>query len=172
MKNIKYLSVFLVLGVLFVSCGEPKEKEWEKLYGYTIEDIAGTYSFSNVADAFDALTEGTYCHICNDAQISITASSSSIIQFSVDCPDAGFHKIFEGRPRMTDNDYTINLGSTALNNHPEYGLTAYVYENKQGDIRIHGNAQYIEWILVTNSYGQLEYKIKSKINYYFDVTKN
>lgn len=172
MKKFKYLSALLVLCALFVSCGEPKEKEWVKLFGYTTEDIAGTYSFSNVEDAFEALTEGTYCHICNDAQISITATSSSIIQFSVDCPDAGFHKIFEGRPRMTDNDYTINLGSTALNNHPEYGLTAYVYENKQGDIRIHGNAQYIEWILVTNSYGQLEYKIKSKINYYFDVIKN
>lgn len=172
MKNIKYLSVLLVLGFLFVSCEASKEKEWKKLYGYTNEDIVGAYSFSKVEDAFDALTEGTYCHICNDAQVTISASSASIIQFSVNCPNAGFHKVFEGRPRVNDDDYIINIGGTSLNNHPEYGLTAYVYENEQGDIRIHGYAQHIEWIIVVNSYGQEEYKIKSKTNYYFDVIKN
>ena len=173
MKHIKLLSMMFLLGVLFVACKEqPKDQEWSKFSGYTTEDIAGTYAFSNIADAFDGLIESQYCHICEDARITVTASSANIIQFEVNCPGAGFHKLFEGRPWTYDDDYIINIGGTSSNTHPEYGLTAYVYENEQGEVRLHGYAQYIEWVVIIDSYGQEEYKIKSKTNYYFDVIKN
>lgn len=173
MKHFKLLPVLVLIGVLFVACEEqPQESEWKKLKGYTCEDIAGTYSFSNITDAFDGLTPGKYCKICDDAQITISATSGSTIEFLVNCPTASFNRLFEGRPRVNDDDYLINIGATTMNNHPTYGLTAYVYENEQGDIRIHGYAQYIEWTIVVDSYGQEEYKINSKTNYYFDVIKN
>lgn len=171
MKRINLLLV-LLLGVLFAACEEQsQEKDWNKFSGYTTEDIAGTYAFSNIADAFEGLTEGKYCHICEDARISVTASSAKTIQCEVNCPNAGFHRVFEGKPRVTDDDYIINLGGTSMNTHPEYGLTAYVYENEQGDVRFHGYAQKIEWTIIVDDYGQEEYKIKSKTNYYFDVIK-
>ena len=68
MKNIKYLSVLLILSFFFVSCEkQPQENEWKKYYGYTNEEIVGSYSFSDVNDAFEGLTENSYCHICEDA---------------------------------------------------------------------------------------------------------
>lgn len=173
MKNIKSLLVLLMLGLFFVSCEkQPQDSEWEKYYGYTAENIAGTYTSSHITGAFDGLTPSQYCHICDDAQITVSASSGDIIEFELRCPNAGYYRVFEGKPRATDDDYIINLGGTSLDTHPTFGLTAYVYENEQGEVRFHGYAQYIEWTVVTNSYGQSEYKIKSKTNYYFDVIKN
>ena len=173
MKHIKLLSVLFLLGVLFVSCKEQsQEQEWKHLKGYTSDDIAGTYSFSKITDAFDGLTPGNGCHLCDDAQVTIMAKSGNIVEISVNCPSVSFSHSFEGRPKVNEDDYLINMGATSSNNHPTYGLTAYVYENERGDVRLHGNAQYIEWIIIINSEGEQEYKIKSKINYYFDVIKN
>ena len=160
MKNVKFLPI-LLLGFLFVSCEKQQEKEWNKLYGYTNEDIIGTYSFSNVADAFDALTESAYCHICEDAKITVTAKSGNTIEFKVNCPNDNFNRTFEGLPRLTDNDFMI--GMTAPSWNPIYELKAYVYKNDEGQIRIHGFVRYIH-----NAGTAQEYPV----NYYFDVIKN
>lgn len=173
MKNIKYLLVLLVMSIFFVSCEkQSQENEWKHLKGYTVDDIAGTYAFSNITDAFDGLTPGTGCHICKDAQITITATSGNIVEINVNCPNDNFSHSFGGRPRMNDDDYLIKFGATPSNNHPTYGLLAYVYENEQGDIRLSGHAEYIEWKIIINSEGEQEYKFKSKTSYYFDVIKN
>ena len=146
MKNIKYLLVLFILSLLFVSCEKQPQKEWTKLYGYTTEEIAGTYAFSNISDAFESLTENAYCHVCEDAK---------------------------SRPRATDDDYLINLTYPAISSHPTYELTAYVYKNNQGDIRIHGFARHVIYETVYNpSTEQNDYVPKSRINYYFDVIKN
>ena len=174
MKNIKYLSVLLVLGLLFVSCEkQSQEKDWEKYYGYPNEEIIGSYSFSNVKDAFDGLTESAYCHVCEDARINVTASSESTIEFKVNCPNDEFNRTFEGRPCLTDDDFLINMTVPAGSAHPDYELTAYVYKNDQGDIRLHGFARHIIYELVYNPQTETtDHIIKSKINYYFDVIKN
>ena len=173
MKNIKYLSVLVVLGLFFVSCEkQSQEKEWDKYYGYPNEEIVGTYAFSNVKDAFDGLTENAYCHICEDAKINITASSGNTIEFKVNCPSDEFNRTFEGRPCLTDDDFLIQMTIPSSSPHPDYELTVYVYKNDKGDIRLHGFARHITYQIDTNSDGTVLYKIKSKINYYFDVIKN
>ena len=173
MKNIKYLSVLLMLSFFFVSCEkQPQESEWEKYYGYTNEDIVGSYSFSNVSSAFDDLTEGTYLHICEDAKINITATSGSTIEFKVNCPSDEFNRTFEGRPCVTDDDFLINMTVPSGNAHPDYELTVYVYKNAQGKIRLHGFARHITYQIVNNPDGSTVYNVKSKVNYYFDVIKN
>ncbi len=161
MKNIKILSVLLVLGVLLASCEKEQKKEWNKLYGYSNEDIIGSYSFSNITDAFDGLTESTYCHICEDAQIVISGGSGSTIEFKVNCPSDNFNKTFEGLPRLTDDDFLINM--TDPSSRPIYELTVYVYKNGEGKIRLHGFARRVFYSGTTEEY---------KINYYFDVIKN
>lgn len=172
-KNIKYLSVLLVLGFLFVSCEkQPQENEWKKYYGYTIEEIVGSYSFSNVADAFDGLTEGTYCHICEDAKVNITATSGSTIEFKLNCPSDEFNRTFEGRPCFTDDDFLINMTAPSGSPHPDYELTVYVYKNDKNDIRLHGFARHITYQIVNNPDGTTDYNVKTNTNYYFDIIKN
>ena len=75
MKQVKFSAFFLLLAVLLVGCKDEK-KEWNYKYGYTNEDIIGSYSFSNIDKVFDDLEPSDYCHICDDAEIDITAASS------------------------------------------------------------------------------------------------
>ena len=147
MKNIKYLSVLLMLSFLFVSCEkQPQESEY--------------------------LTESSYCHICEDARINITASSGNAIECNVNCPSDEFNRTFEGRPCVTDDDFLINMTVPSGNAHPDYELTVYVYKNAQGKIRLHGFARQITYQIVNNPDGLTVYNVKSKVNYYFDVIKN
>ena len=173
MKNIKYLLVLLVLGFLFVSCEKQQEIEWKKLYGYTSEDVAGTYSFSKVEDAFEGLTESAYCHICEDAIITVMAKSGKIIDFRVNCPNDSFIRRFEGRPCLTDDSFLINMTAPSGSSHPDNVLEVYVYKNDQGDIRLHGYARRVIYDIVYNPATQEnDYVPKSNINYWFDVIKN
>ena len=172
MKKINYLSALIIFGLFFVSCEKPEENEWNKYYGYSNEEIAGTYSFSNISDAFDGLTESAYCHICEDATINITAASGSGIEFKVNCPNETFSRTFEGKPRVDNDDFLINLTAPSWGTYPDYELTVSVYKNDQGDTRLHGFARRIIYEVVTNPNGITEHRIKSKINYYFDVIKN
>ena len=173
MKNIRYLSFFLLLSVLFVSCEKPQENEWTKLYGYTNDDIAGTYVFSNVSDAFEGLTEGAYCHICEDAKIDVTAGSGSTIEFKVNCPSDEFIRTFEGRPCLTDDAFLITMTAPSGSSHPDYELRVYVYKNDQGDIRLHGYARRVMYDIVYNhETEENDYIPKPNINYWFDVIKN
>ena len=161
MKNLRIISVMLVLGMLFTSCEKEQKKEWNKYYGYTNEEIVGSYSYSKVEDAFDGLTESAYCHVCEDAKISVTAGSGGTIEFKVNCPSDEFDRTFEGVPRLNDDDFLINMTAPSWN--PVYELTAYVYKNDKGQIRIHGFARHV------HNAGTLE---EYKVNYYFDVIKN
>ena len=151
MKRIKFLPVLLMLGVLFVSCEKQQEKEWNRYYGYTNEEIIGLYSYSDVDDAFDGLTENHYCHVCNDARINITADSENTIQFSMNSAKAELNATLKGNPALNDDDFLITLVD-----YP-YELTAYVYTNASGQIRLHGFVR-------KNNH--------DRPTYYFDVIKN
>ena len=173
MKNIKQLYVLLILSFFFVSCEkQSQESEWNKYYGYTNEEIVGSYSFSNITDACEGLTESSYCHICEDAKVNITATSGSTIEFKVNCPSDEFNRTFEGRPCFTDNSCLINMAVPSMNSHPDYELTVYVYKNDKGDIRLDGFARHVTYEIHNDSDGTPVYTIKSKVNYYFDVIKN
>ena len=172
MKDIKFLSVFIMLCAFFVSCEKPQQDEWAEHYGYTNEDIAGEYVFSNITDAFDGLTESAYCHICEDAKINITAGSGGTIEFKMNCPSDNLNRTFEGLPRVTDDDFLINMTAPSWESYPSYELTVYVYKNVQGNTRLHGFARHITYQIVNNPDGSTVYNVKSKVNYYFDVIKN
>ena len=151
MKKIRILSVLLMLGILFVSCDKEQKNEWERHYGYTNAEITGSYSNSNVDGAFDGLTESLYCHVCNDARITITSESENMVQFSIKSNKAELNASLEGNPSLNDDDFLVTLVDSS------YELTAYVYTNASGQIRLHG--------FVRTYYPGL-------VNYYFDVIKN
>ena len=151
MKKIKILSVLLMLGILFVSCDKEQKSEWERHYGYTNAEITGSYSNSNVADAFDGLTESLYCHICDDARVTITSESENTVQFSIRSTKAELNATLKGNPALNDDDFLITLTDSP------YELTAYVYTNAEGQLRLHG---------FVRAYSP------NLVNYYFDVIKN
>ena len=164
MKRMRVLPLLLMVGVLLVACQKDATKEWEKFSGYTIDDIKGTYNYSNVSGVFDDLTENSYCHLCDDALVTIASSliSTSSIDFTVNCPKAVFKKTFSGRPTLNDNDFLISMSIPTGEVHPSYELTAYVYRNAKGDIRLHGFARHVHHPGTEEEY---------KVNYYFDVLK-
>ena len=165
MKNYRLLALLCVLGVLFVSCNKDK-KEWNYYYGYTLQDIMGSYSASNVSDVFQDLSENPYCHICNDAQITITSNEVRVL-----CPSDDFSKTFPMPQATNEDEFMINTSNPSWSTHPDYELVTYVYKNDKGEIRLHGFARHVVYEVVYNENGAV-YQVKSKVNYYFDVIKN
>lgn len=173
MKRLRFLPLAFVLGVLLVSCNKDTTKEWELFYDFTLDDIKGTYSYSNVSGAFDGLTENNYFHICDDAEISVSpySVSASSIEFKVVCPKAVFNKSFIGRPALNNDASLIDMSLPSTSSYPNYELTAYVYKNEKGDVRLHGFAKHIYYEIVEED-GVTIHKVTAIVNYYFDVIKD
>ena len=168
----RFMALLLMGGAMMVACQKDGAKEWEKYYGYSLDDIKGTYDFSYVSSAFDGLTENDYCHICEDAEITVVSylDSESSISFKVNCPSATFIKTFTGRPVMAEEGSLIKMASPTTTAYPDYELTAYVYKNDKGGIRLHGFARHIKYHVYVQE-GITYHEVKSMTNYYFDVKK-
>ena len=168
----RFMALLLMVGAMMVACQKDETKTWEKYYGYSIDEIKGTYTFSYVSSAFDGLTENDYCHICQDAEISVTSylNSESSIAFHVKCPKATFNSTFTGRPVMTEDGFLVKMSNPSTAENPDYELTVYVYKNAKGDIRLHGFARHIYYEIVVEN-GVNVKRVKYVVNYYFDVKK-
>ncbi len=169
----RVMALLLLVGAMMVACQKDNAKEWQQFYDFTLDDVKGTYDFSYVSSAFDGLTETPYCHICEDANIIVSSylGSESSIEFKVNCTKETFNKSFTGRPAINeDAPFLLNMTSPNTSEYPDYTLTAYVYKNAKGDIRLHGFARRIEYEIVVEN-GVNHKRVKSMINYYFDVIK-
>lgn len=171
MKKMRFFPLLFV-GLMLIACNKDTTKEWEKFYDYTVDDIKGTYSFSNVSDAFDALTESDYCHVCEDAAVTVQSymNSETSIEFKINCAKAMFNKTFIGRPVSNEDGFLVKMFIPSSSEYPDYELTAYVYKNDKGDVRLHGFARYIKYHVYVQE-GITYHEIKSMTNYYFDVKK-
>jgi hypothetical protein len=173
MKKMRFMALLLMVGALMVACKKDDAKEWQQFYDFTLDDIKGTYDFSYVSSAFDGLTETSYCHICEDANISVSSylGSESSIEFKVNCTKATFNKSFTGKPAINEDDaFLLNMSSPNTSEYPDYTLTVYVYKNAKGNIRLHGYARRVYYETVYEN-GIPVKKVKSMTNYYFDVIK-
>lgn len=174
-----FLPVLLVIGLLAsVSCERQKNK-WSKFFGYTHDDIVGTYSFSNVKDAFDGLEEVEethHCDLCADAEITIAAISDHTIRFSINCPSANFTRDYTGSASINSGDFKIDMTTGFLYSGSKiraYNLMAYVYKNEAQQVRLHGFASADVYGLVPTGIPQVNDTVKtSSHTYYFDVIKN
>lgn len=168
MKNKTLKLVLVALGLMLVSCGKNQKSEWSYLYGYSNLDIIGTYHFSDLPDAFDALEENEFCHLCRDAEITISPYSGSSVEFKIKCPNEGYDQTFTGDPSLNEDDFLINLRKSPSSSNTEYSVTASVYQNSKGEIRLHGYARKTVYGVDSN---QQQY-VRYCYNYYFDVIKN
>ena len=173
MKKMRFMALLLMVGAMMLACKKDDAKEWQQFYDFTLDDIKGTYAFSYVSSAFDGLMETSYSHICDDANITVSnyLGSESSIEFKMNCKKVSFNKSFTGKPAINEDDpFLLNMASPNSSENPDYTLTAYVYKNAKGDIRLHGFARRIYYEIVVEN-GVNHKRVKSMINYYFDVKK-
>jgi len=84
---------------------------------------------------------------------------------------AGFNKTFTGRLVLNGDAFLISM-SMPTSVYPDYEVTAYVYKNDKGNVRLHGFARHIYYEnLVVDFDGTVHKDVKSMVNYYFDVVK-
>ena len=178
MKNIKLLALLCVLGVFFVSCDDKTKSEWENFYGFTNEDVIGTYSFSNISTAFDGV-EGIGRFACADAEVSIRASSqnANMLRFTIHCPDEDdYSRTIEDYPTPNEDDFMLRMSEGYIhtgNNIRAYNVNAYVMKNKKQEIRLHGYSAMNTYKEVTDEItGVTTYVQTDGVYYYFDVIKN
>lgn len=178
MKKITISAFFILLAVLLVGCDD-KKKEWDYLYGYTKDDIIGEYSFSNIDKVFEDLEPSSYCHICDDAEISITAASATTVNFNINCPSDNYSRTFTGVPTKNPGDNMVRMSSGYIlsggGRLRAYNVLASVYCNDARNIRLSGFATLNTYKLVPvpNTDPVLYDTVSdSGVNYYFDVIKN
>ena len=172
MKKTIFLFITCVLvAMAFVSCQKEQKKEWSKLYGYTNEDIIGTYAYSNASDAFDGLMESDEGHLCPDAEVSVSANGAQTVLFRVSCPDHNFVRNFSGRTALTDNAFLVTMSSGWVNL-KKYTLTSEVLNNDQNNIRLQGFVSEDRYERVYNAQeSKYDTVYDYSIKYYFDVIK-
>lgn len=175
MKNYTLLALLCLMGLFFASCNEDSKTEWENYYGYTNNDIIGTYSYSNVADAFEGV-EGAGRYACDNAEISVAPYSGSKVEFKINCPSQGFNRTFTGKPSPNNDDFMVHMSSDyqqyGSNKLRAYNLTGYVLKNSKQRLRMHGFAAINTYKLVALETGGTDTIPDDGKYYYFDVIKN
>jgi len=155
-KHITLAALFMLFALVFTGC--EKKNEWSYLHGFTTEDIVGTYSWSNIDNVFDGLLESTYCHLCDDAKITITKSVGSLVIFRFENESPAFTVAVEDGATAPGNDFMILMEEYKAG--VPYEVSAHVYHDGKNRIRLHGFVR--------------EYKpgYGGPVNYYFDVIKD
>ena len=154
MKKHSILAALLMLfALVLTSCSDDKKSEWSYFHGFTIEDIVGSYSWSNLDNAFDGLLESSNCHICDDGKVTVTQIAGSMVRFRFESELASFSRTVEDNATEDGNDFMIKMEE-----YP-FEVSAYVYKNDKNQIRLHG--------FVRKNTAEL-----GSINYYFDVIKD
>lgn len=177
-QTIRFTALLLCLTLALFSCKKnKKESEWSSFFGYSVDDIAGKYSYSNVSDAFDVITENDDVHICMDADIDIQKLTESTVEFDINCPEAEFRRSFVGCPAKNKNDNLLQLSSGYWKGRDgtirAYNVLADVYKNDQSQIRLHGFASLDVYKIISDS-NQIgsDTIVESRTAYYFDVIKD
>jgi len=161
-KNITLAALLMLFALVFTSCND-KKSEWRYFYGYSVDDIAGHYDFSNIPDAFEFLTESDEVFICEDATLTVQKLTESTVEIQLKCPDEEYNQTFNGKPYSANDDFRVYL-YRGIMEVPDYELHAIVYTNEKGQVRLHGYGRKRKGgdPLVGDYW----------VNWYFDVIKN
>lgn len=184
MKKSVLFVAFATIVLAFASCNKDKS-DWKKFYGYTANEIGGTYSYSNASDAFKSLTEGAFCHLCPDANITITPTDDNTIRFVMNSEELDYYKLYMGKAPLNSHDFMIDIpGNTQVLSSTSfivYSLNSRVYQNADGQIRLEGNSAHSRYnIKFDTIYNEQHHPIGvypdtslfGITRYYFDVIKD
>ncbi len=144
----------LSLGMTYAltSCKDDKP-EWKKFFGYTTEDILGDYVANTDESVYSDIPTNNNV-VFKDATIHIQNYAKSLITLKVNFPSETM-LTFHGLAPINDADYLISMKNNG------YALSATVYHDELGDIRLHGFVQF----------GVSGDTTVYTTNYYFDVVK-
>ena len=182
-KHIIKVLAIAAFAVALVSCNK-KKSEWSDFYGYTREDVVGTYVFSESDEAFENLTESAYCILCPEAEINVALSSTESVRFRINCLDHNYNTEFVGKTPLNPNDFMIDIRGNKQWQGPDRFIQnrvqSRVYKNDENKIRLAGSG-------IKDSYNVKEHYIYddahqiidtihdtvfvSSVKYYFDVIK-
>ena len=177
MKNYKLLTLFCLMGIFFTSCKEESMSEWKNCYGYTNEDVVGTYAFSNISTAFDGVEE-VGRHVCPDAEVSIQPSTQNpnILRFTINCPDLEYTQTVEDYATPNEDDFMLRMSTGYIhsgNKVKVYVVNAHVMKNAKQELRLSGFSAVNSYKEVYNEEsGTTSYLQIDGEYYYFDVIKN
>lgn len=177
MKNYKLLALLCLMGIFFTSCKEESKSEWKNCYGYTNEDVIGTYSFSNISTAFDGV-EGVGRHVCPDAEVNIQPSTqnSNMLRFTINCPDLEYTQSIEDHATPNEDDFMLRMSTGYIhsgNKVKVYVVNAHVMKNAKQELRLSGFSAVNYYKEVYNEEsGTTSYLQIDGEYYYFDVIKN
>ena len=154
MKKLSIISLLLLLCFVLGSCNKNKT-------GYTINDIAGEYTFSNAADAFEGLEADAYTYLCDDALITITRDGKNSVDFRLSCPNEEHNAHFNGAPFQNENDSVIRMSyDYGYGKYPPNESTVIANVSKMdGKIRLQGYHYFYSGLSALSYF------------YYFDVLK-
>lgn len=169
MKRLLLLSLLIAC----VSCEKQKTDEWKYWFGYTKEDVIGTYSHSNLSDAFSGLSDGEFSVLCDDAEITVTAGEGNQIGFLLKSAKAGLSHPFSGIPSLNGDDFLIQLQDSKVNISSSqfyvFRLSARVLQDNDGRVRLQGSASKDYYVISQNHPDPV---FDYKKSYYFDVINN
>lgn len=184
MKRTVLFVALATLVMTFASCEKDKDG-WKKFYGYSANDIGGSYSYSNVPNAFESLTEGEFCRLCPDAEITIAPSGDNAIRFVMKSEEAEYNKAYQGKAPLNSHDFMIDIeGNTQVYSSTSFlrcFLNARVYQNADGQIRLEGNSAHNRYkiqfhVIYDEQHNPVDTipdtSLYSSTRYYFDVIKN
>ena len=178
MKNYKLLALLCLMGIFFTSCKEESKSEWKNCYGYTNEDVIGTYSFSNISTAFDGV-EGVGRHVCPDAEVSIQPSTQNpnMLRFTINCPELEYNRTIEDYATPNEDDFMLRMSTGYIpsgnNKVKVYVVNAHVMKNAKQELRLSGFSAVNSYKVIYNDEsGTTSYEQVDGEYYYFDVIKN
>lgn len=165
--NIKnnILIISLIISIVMLAGCREKEQQWHKFFGFTVDDVEGTYYSTPDAD-FDIPTTSAYVKYYDDVDVTITKLSDKSLNFRIEIPNE-YVKVFTGQAGAlsdegANNPYYIML--SANDSIWSHTLSVDVLRDDDGVIALRGEVR------------------KSKINphnvesdfivYYFMVNKN
>ena len=177
MKNRKLLALLCLLSLFFVSCNKEPKSEWTNYYGFTNDEVVGTYSYSEVSTAFDGV-EGVGRHACLDAEVSIQVSDQNpnMLRFTINCPKEEYSRTIEDYATPNEDDFMLRMSTGYIysgNKIRAYNVNAYVMKNEKQELRLHGYSAMNTYKTVTNEEtGAVTMVQTDGVYYYFDVIKN
>ena len=184
MKRTVLFVALATIVMTFASC-EKDKNGWQKFYNYTPDVIGGSYSYSNEPNAFESLTEGEFCHLCPDAEITIAPSGDNAIRFVMKSEEAEYEKAYQGKAPLNSHDFMIDIkGNPQVYSSTSFlrcFLNARVYQNADGQIRLEGNSAHNRYkiqfhVIYDEHHNPVDIipdtALISSTHYYFDVIKN
>ncbi len=161
LRNILKITLLLMMVAVLTMCGKPREKEWHTCFGFTAEELKGSYQ-PNPDDWESYIPEEVEkAFPIKNASASITKISDNSVIVNLLGMPSKVDKSFSCT--ISPNDFMFNAGN----------LSVQVFKNDEGGVRLNGDVRYKIGTMQDYALGNPanNYIVNIYEHYYFDVIK-